>query len=1075
MSDLVRLRLRAGILSRPVQEPPSQKRTKPSRRAILIHVHADENERIVNAAAVETLDGVPVLIIVGVADGAAVANAEAWALTRGTQTANALAPIGVVGLDQLGRFVAKKCGTKRAALVAFDPPWTLGRLAAHVRKARSGGLSVGLVGCGWLNRQSGRWQDSDYYSRIGMISRGGEDAGAFCRWIPSRKRQKSDRGGSFVGLNVLGGALGYDAESPWSLATSAGVVWPERDSPLDQLVDEALALVACYRRLVADLAEAAPGLQPQACWSAGSFIVHGLKQAGVRQAVLTTATLSPEAIGASAASFHGGLPQARLVGVATQMALADLNWTYPTMLSLLGLTPHLSADHFEAVPVDVAEVEELFLSDGLRDRLDDRAFYHSIGSLFVLVEPHGEADLPCQREVDDGRYRFVVTRLDLSGGTLPIHACHLIGPGLAGQLSKIVSAFQVVPDGIAPGLETLRLPSGATADLTTGDYGHALIEERQKAEAIGDPLVRERRAALAKSLSVSGGWGVFARVDRQRPEPVESVRTSQDGKERRVRVYPKTETVLAYGLSGNELSIETERPDVPGPFTLWHIAAGIPAACTAEIAIARHDIEAAYGGTVAVVATDSIGVPVSQDGGLVPCPGGPHRLSDGREAIRAMTPDELRSVLARRDEVLHPNGGSAWKIECDSLDKATVGFVAGVNKLLLGREEGGRFHLVRSSDTGLGDHYLDPTGTRARLDDGRMAWPARLQEAFLADVCARGNEAPLRIPPNLTEWAELPALRAGRASTLDELRSLRRQLGDPTVQPFARYVIAPIKVEHPPVCLGTGRHPTTWKSWPWMQGGKTCRLGVRDGTGNLIRSEGKGTIFVVPSHREVFREWFSEHDLTVGGPKRGLRYVRPVRSHPALVDPIGRSGELAGERPEDDPIVFSAAVPVGLLTEASRLSGAEIARRSGLPSRTAQRLASGAVRPSPATVDIAVAAVVDREPARCAAGAECRHAEDSLGAVLDRRRRRWCGPACKKVAYRRARGIPARRRRPYVFGDRPASPPASNGSGIPVLRGLRASAFGGKPSCPACGSIFIGRVPETCPDCDTPLKKVATA
>ena len=107
MNDLVRLRVRAGVLPRPVQELP-QKPTRRSRRDILVHVCADENERPTAAIAVEALDGVPVLIIVGVAGGAALANAEAWALTRGTQTANALAPIGVVGFDQLGRFVAKK-------------------------------------------------------------------------------------------------------------------------------------------------------------------------------------------------------------------------------------------------------------------------------------------------------------------------------------------------------------------------------------------------------------------------------------------------------------------------------------------------------------------------------------------------------------------------------------------------------------------------------------------------------------------------------------------------------------------------------------------------------------------------------------------------------------------------------------------------------------------------------------------------------------------------------------------------------------------------------------------------------
>jgi hypothetical protein len=1073
MSDLVRLRVRAGILPRPVQEPP-QEPTRRSRRDILVHVCADENERVMSAAAVETLDGVPVLILVGVADQAAQADAEDWELGRDTHAVGGLAPIGVVSLDQLGRFVAKKCGTKRAALVAFDPAWTLGRLAAHARKARGGGLSVGLVGCGWLNRQSGRWQDSDYYSRIRMVSRGGEDAGAFCHWIPSRKRRKADRGGPFVGLNVLGAALGYDVETPRSLATSAGGVWPEQDDPLDQLVDEALALVECYRRLVADLAEVAPGLWPQSCWSAGSIITHALKHLGVRQAALTTATLAPEAVGASAASFHGGLPQALLVGLATEMALADLNWTYPTMLSLLGLTPHLCADHFAAVPVDVAEVQELFRIDGLRDRLDDRVFYCSIGNLFVVVEPHGEADLPCQREVGGNRYRFVLALLDLSGGAIPVHACHLIGPGLAGRRTKIVSAFRIVPVDVAPDLEPLRLPSGANVDLTTDDYGHALIEERHKADAIRDPLVRERRVTLAKSLAVSGAWGVFARVDRQRPKPIESVRTRSDGKERRVRTYPRTETVLAYGPSGEELSIETDRPDVPGPFTLWHLAAAIPAACTAEIAIARHDIEATYGGTVAAVATDSIAVPVSQDGGLVPCPGGSHRLPDGREGIRAMTSDELRSVLARRDEVLHPNDGSAWKIECNSLDKPTVGFVAGVNKLLLGREEDGRFRLVRSSDTGLGDHYLDPTGTGARLDDGRMAWPALLQEAFLHDVHTRGNEAPLRIPPDLPEWAGRPTLRPGRASTLEDLRLLRRQLGDPIIGPFARYAIAPVRGEHPPVCLGTSRDPATWQSWSWMRGGKSCRVGVRDRAGNLVTSAGKGPVFVIASHWQAFREWFSEHDVTVGGPKRGLRHVLPVRSHSALFDPVGRSGELAGERPEDDPIVFSAGVPASLLAKASRLSGAEIARRSGLPPRTAQRLVSGSVGPSPATVDLAVVAVIGLDPARCAAGAECCHAEDGLGAVLDRSHRRWCSETCRNVAYRRGRGIPARRRRPNALGDRATSPlSSSKGSGIPVLKGMRARAFAGEPRCPTCGSIFIGQVPETCPDCDSSLPKRA--
>jgi hypothetical protein len=447
----------------------------------------------------------------------------------------------------------------------------------------------------------------------------------------------------------------------------------------------------------------------------------------------------------------------------------------------------------------------------------------------------------------------------------------------------------------------LRLPSGESLDLRTEDYGRGLIEERHRAERIANPYLRERRVVLTKGIAVSGGWGIFAREDRHR--------------------LPRGAESLAIGPTGAKLRITSGSADVAGPFTLWHLAAAIPAACDAIVAIASHDIEA-LGGTVAAVMTDSIVVPLSTEGGLVPCPGGSHQLGDGLEAIRCLTPAEFRSVLARADKVLHPRGGAAWKIEGDTLDKPTVGFVVGVNKVLLGRrEEDGRFHLVRSSDTGMGDHFLDPTGTGEYLDDGRTGWSARLEESFLADVIARGNDAPLRVPQDLPEWADFPALRPRHASTLDELRRLRRQVGDPTVAPFTRYVTAACGVEHPPVCLGVARDPATWRVWPWHRDGARCRIGVLDRAGKLVEADGEGPLFVVATIRDIFRDWLNELDVTVGGPKRGLRHVLPVRSHPALVEVVGRSGERAGERSEDDPIVFSSGGMGTLLAEASQLSG----------------------------------------------------------------------------------------------------------------------------------------------------------
>jgi hypothetical protein len=1024
---------------------------------VFVYVHTDESGHLLRAAAVETYDVVPVSLVVA-EPGSDTKVVQGWASSRAIPTFPGLAPVvpTVVDLAQLGRFFVRRCGDRRAMLSVFDALGTLGPLAAQVRRPRSGtGLSVAFVGCGWFHRDTGRWMDSDYRSRLRIDPRG-DDGGAFSAWIPSRKRWKAKNrtGGLVVDLKVLGAALGHDVESARSLAVSCGLEQPARSNdPLDRLLDEALALVECYRTLVTELDEVAPGLSPSACWSQGSIFTHALRQSGVRSPAETTATLAPEAVGATAAACHGGGTAAFLVGIAEVMGLADLNATHPAMLSVTGLTRHLAAERFEVVPVDPDEVRERFLAPGLRDRLDDRAFWRWAGNLFVVVEPHGEAALPCQREAGD-RWRFVVAPLDLSGGTVPVHACDLVEPALHGVLPKIVSAFRIDPVGIAEDIEPWRGPSGTLVDLATGDLGRALIEERCRADAIEDPVLRDCRVVLAKGEAVSGAWGVFQRVDRRQ--------------ERKRAKY------VAIGPTGEELQMISDRRDVSGPFTLWHLGAAIPAACRAFVAITLHDVEA-LGSTVVAEAVDSIAVPLSSDGGLFPCAGGPHVLPDGQEAVRSLTPDEFVSVLSRFDKVLHPDGCPAWKVEVDSLDAPTIGLVLGVNKMLLGRDENGRFHLLRSSDTGLGDHFLDPTGTGARLPDGRTAWSAALEERLLADMVRRGNDAPFRMPPDLPEWADRPAFRPARASSLDELRRLRHQLGDPGVAPFARYLTVSIAVEHPPMCLGVDRDPATWRAWPWRRGGRPCRIGVYDRSGSLVISQGTGDVFVVPTIRDVFWAWMSENDLAFGGPKRGLRHVLPVRSHPALVELVGRSGELVGERTEDDPVAFLPGAPATLLEEASRMSGAELGRRSGLPARTAQRVVKGQSIPSAGTVSLAVTVVVDLESLRCAAGAECRNAEDGAGAVLGRNRRRWCSPACKEVVRRRSRGIPPRRGRPDALGNRATSPPSStNGSGTHVFKGLNARVLAGKPSCPSCGSIFIGQVPEVCPDCETRLPERAT-
>ena len=304
-ADLVELRVRVA----PVPEAPTdhQRTQRPSRRFLLPHVHADDNEHPVRAVVVEVLDGVPDCVLVVPAPGD-----DPGELAPIQSAPGVLVTPAVVSVEQLGRRLTRVCGSRGGLMVGFDLLWTLGRLAAHCRAARGSGVSLALAGCGWQHRKTGTWCDAYTKSRL-------RADGRFLRWLPPRKVRKGERskGGPIVQLDVLGEALGCDVRSAESLAESLGVDWPERPAALHQLVEEALALARCYLGLVADLDEVAPGLLPWDVWSAGSIISDPLLRAGVRSPAQTTATLSPRARGAAAAAFHGGEATATLVGALT--------------------------------------------------------------------------------------------------------------------------------------------------------------------------------------------------------------------------------------------------------------------------------------------------------------------------------------------------------------------------------------------------------------------------------------------------------------------------------------------------------------------------------------------------------------------------------------------------------------------------------------------------------------------------------------------------------------------------------------------------------------------------------------
>jgi hypothetical protein len=75
------------------------------------------------------------------------------------------------------------------------------------------------------------------------------------------------------------------------------------------------------------------------------------------------------------------------------------------------------------------------------------------------------------------------------------------------------------------------------------------------------------------------------------------------------------------------------------------LAATITGTARLLLGLAQAHVEA-RGGTYVGCDTDSLQIVSSEPGGLIPCPGGPGRMPDGSEAVRALSWAEVDEVLA---------------------------------------------------------------------------------------------------------------------------------------------------------------------------------------------------------------------------------------------------------------------------------------------------------------------------------------------------------------------------------------------------------------------------------------------
>jgi hypothetical protein len=445
-----------------------------------------------------------------------------------------------------------------------------------------------------------------------------------------------------------------------------------------------------------------------------------------------------------------------------------------------------------------SEVEELLAHVTLEDVFDPDLWPKLVG--FVLVEPNADI-LPVRAAYDGQTWGIGVNPLTSTESLwYSIPDC-VASKLLTGRPPKVVRALRLVPVGRVKRLRSVRLRGTVQLDPAAEDPFRSMVEERQRIRRRTDlPEEEKKRLSMAlKIVANAGSYGIWSEFNRD---------DLPKGKRARVVVHGRGEDPFEDKIGG---------PEDPGRYCFPPLATCITGAARLMLALLERCVTD-LGGTWAFCDTDSMAIVCSHDAGLVPCPGGPERLTDGTAVVRALWFDQVESIR-ERFEALNPYDegavpGSILKDEAT----ATCFAVSAKRYALYDLDEAGEPVFLDDhppSEHGLGQllNPLDP-------DDDDRRWIPQIWSVIVREA--------LGLPVERPSWFERPTMIRTSVTSPAVLRAFGHlNEGKPyrdQVKPF-NFMLTAAGVT-PPAGIGPNERfrlvapwesdPSRWSKLPWV-------------------------------------------------------------------------------------------------------------------------------------------------------------------------------------------------------------------------------------------------------------------